>query len=146
MVVFSVAKSIKKEQKQTRRLFILDKLFFFFSGERNRCSEPTSGSADGSTTNVFKDPAAATAFRNILVNKYSYDPGTLGDYNTGVIPGYRNAFETLKVGSTLTVSTNTGGAIVSRLDTAIMVNHAGAPVVTTIPVAGAGTKRIDTIR
>lgn len=69
----------------------------------------------------------------------------LGDYNTGVIPGYRNAFETLKVGSTLTVSTNTGGAIVSRLDTAIMVDHAGAPVVTTIPVAGAGTKRIDTI-
>ena len=59
-----------------------DKLFFFLSGERNRRSEPTSGSADGSTTNVFKDPAAATAFRNILVNKYSYDPGTLGDYNT----------------------------------------------------------------
>lgn len=69
----------------------------------------------------------------------------LGDYATGVIAGFRNGFETLKVGSSLTVSTNTGGAIVSRLDTAIMVDHAGAPVVTTIPVSGAGTKRIDTI-
>lgn len=59
-----------------------DKLFFFLSGEINRRSEPTSGSADGSTTNVFKDPAAAAQFRNILINKYNYDPGGLGDYNT----------------------------------------------------------------
>jgi hypothetical protein len=59
-----------------------DKLFFFLSGEINRRSEPTSGSADGSTSNSFKDPVAAAAFRNILINKYGYDPGGLGDYNT----------------------------------------------------------------
>lgn len=59
-----------------------DKLFFFLSGEINRRSEPTSGSADGSTSNVFKDPASAARFRDILINKYQYDPGGLGDYNT----------------------------------------------------------------
>ncbi|MGB3330022.1 MAG: hypothetical protein WBA46_13765 [Thermomicrobiales bacterium] len=70
----------------------------------------------------------------------------LGDYATGVIAGFRNGFETTKVGSTLTVSTNTGGAILTRTDTAVMVDHAGAPVVTTIPVSGnAALKRIDTI-
>ena len=61
---------------------VKDKLFFFLSGELNRRSEPTSGSADGTTTNAFKDPAAAAQFRNILISKYGYDPGTLGDYNT----------------------------------------------------------------
>ncbi|MBK9088460.1 MAG: carboxypeptidase regulatory-like domain-containing protein [Holophagales bacterium] len=59
-----------------------DKLFFFLSGEMNRRSEPTSGSADGSTSNSYKDPAGAARFRDILINKYGYDPGGLGDYNT----------------------------------------------------------------
>ena len=59
-----------------------DKLFFFLSGEMNRRSEPTSGSADGSTSNTYKDPAGAARFRDILINKYGYDPGSLGDYNT----------------------------------------------------------------
>lgn len=58
-----------------------DKLFFFVSGEKNKRSEPTSGSADGSTSNAYKDPAGAARFRNILINKYGYDPGGLGDYN-----------------------------------------------------------------
>lgn len=58
-----------------------DKLFFFMSGERNRRSEPTGGAADGSSTNNFNNPAAATQFRNILINKYGYDPGGLSDYN-----------------------------------------------------------------
>jgi hypothetical protein len=60
-----------------------DKLFFFLSAEKNKRSEPTSGSADGSTTNAYKDPAAAARFRDILITKYGYDPGGLGDYNTG---------------------------------------------------------------
>jgi outer membrane receptor for ferrienterochelin and colicin len=59
-----------------------DRLFFFLSGERNTRSEPTSGSADGSTTNSYKDPAGAARFRDILINKYGFDPGSLGDYNT----------------------------------------------------------------
>ncbi len=59
-----------------------DKLFFFVSGEMNRLDAPTNGSADGSTSNVYRDPAAAAAFRQILINKYGYDPGGLGDFNT----------------------------------------------------------------
>lgn len=58
-----------------------DRLFFFASGERNKLSQPTSGSADGSTSNSYKDPAGAARFRDILINKYGYDPGGLGDYN-----------------------------------------------------------------
>lgn len=59
-----------------------DKLFFFLSGEKNTRSEPTSGSADGSTSNAYRDPAGAARFRDILINKYGFDPGGLGDYNT----------------------------------------------------------------
>ncbi|MCL4806794.1 MAG: carboxypeptidase regulatory-like domain-containing protein [Thermoanaerobaculia bacterium] len=59
-----------------------DKLFFFLSGEMNRRSEPTGGAADGSGTNNFNNPANAARFRNILISKYGYDPGGLGDYNT----------------------------------------------------------------
>ena len=58
-----------------------DKLFFFASGERNKLSQPTGGSADGSTSNSYKDPAQAALFKSILTNKYGYDPGGLGDYN-----------------------------------------------------------------
>jgi hypothetical protein len=58
-----------------------DKLFFFASGERNKLSQPTGGSADGSTVNTYKDPAGAAAFQNILLNKYGFNPGGLGDYN-----------------------------------------------------------------
>ncbi len=60
---------------------LTDKLFFFASGERNKLSQPTGGSADGSTVNTYKDPAGAAQFQSILINKYGYNPGGLGDYN-----------------------------------------------------------------
>lgn len=70
----------------------------------------------------------------------------LGDYATGVIGGFRNAFETTQVGTSLNMTTNTGGAILTRADTTIMVDHAGAPIVTAIPTTASSTlKRIDTI-
>jgi Carboxypeptidase regulatory-like domain/TonB-dependent Receptor Plug Domain len=58
-----------------------DKLFFFASGERNKLSAPTNGSADGSTVNTYRDPAGAALFQSVLTNKYGYNPGGLGDYN-----------------------------------------------------------------
>ena len=58
-----------------------DRLFFFVSGEKNRLSQPTGGSADGSTANTYKDPAGAARFQSILTNQYGYNPGSLGDYN-----------------------------------------------------------------
>ncbi len=58
-----------------------DKFFFFVSGERNKLSQPTGGSADGSTSNTYRDPAQAALFQNILTTKYGYNPGGLGDYN-----------------------------------------------------------------
>jgi hypothetical protein len=59
-----------------------DKLFFFASGERNKLSQPTSGSADGSTSNAYSNPAQAALFKSFLQTTYGYDPGGLGDYNT----------------------------------------------------------------
>jgi hypothetical protein len=59
-----------------------DQLFFFLSGERNKLSAPTNGSADGSTSNTFNNPANAALFKSILTTKYGYNPGGLGDYNT----------------------------------------------------------------
>ena len=59
-----------------------DRLFFFGSAERNKLSQPTGGSADGTTANVYSNPAQAAAFKSILVNKYGYDPGGFGDFNT----------------------------------------------------------------
>ncbi len=58
-----------------------DKLFFFASAERNKLSAPTGASADGSTSNSYFDPAGAAQFRSVLIDKYGYDPGSLGDYN-----------------------------------------------------------------
>ena len=59
-----------------------DKLFFFTSGERNRRNEPTGVSADGSTATVFTNPNGnnAAQFRQDLITRYNYDPGTLGDF------------------------------------------------------------------
>jgi hypothetical protein len=59
-----------------------DRLFFFLSGEKNKLSAPTGGSADGSTVNTFKDPAAAALFQSVLTNQYHYNPGGLADYPT----------------------------------------------------------------
>jgi hypothetical protein len=58
-----------------------DQLFFFVSGERNKLSQPTGTSADGSTSNTYRDPAGAAQFASILTTKYGYNPGGLGDYN-----------------------------------------------------------------
>jgi hypothetical protein len=58
-----------------------DQLFFFVSAERNKLSQPTGTSADGSTVNTYKDPAQAALFQSVLTNKYGYNPGGLGDYN-----------------------------------------------------------------
>ena len=61
---------------------VKDSLFFFASGERNKLSAPTNGSADGSTSNSFGNPANAALFQSVLTNTYGYNPGSLGDYNT----------------------------------------------------------------
>jgi hypothetical protein len=58
-----------------------DELFFFASGERNKLTQPTGTSADGSTATSYKDPAGAAQFQSILTNQYGFNPGGLGDYN-----------------------------------------------------------------
>jgi Carboxypeptidase regulatory-like domain/TonB-dependent Receptor Plug Domain len=69
---------------------IQDKLFFFVSGERNRKEQPDGTSADGTAgtnyTNGTQDAVcgnvagcSAARLRQDLINKYSYDPGDLGD-------------------------------------------------------------------
>ncbi len=57
-----------------------DKLFFFLNGEINRREAPTGVSADGTTATVFNNPAQAQQFRDMLIAKYAYDPGGLGDF------------------------------------------------------------------
>ncbi len=58
-----------------------DQLFFFGAAEGNRLSTPTSGSADGSTSNTYNNPALAAQFQQALINRWGYNPGGLGDYN-----------------------------------------------------------------
>jgi len=58
-----------------------DQLFFFASGERNKLTQPTGTSADGSTGTSYNNPAQAAAFQSILINQYGFNPGGLGDYN-----------------------------------------------------------------
>jgi len=69
---------------------VQDKLFFFVSGERNRQTQPNGTSADGTAgtnyVNAAQDAAcgnvpgcSAAQLRQDLINKYSYDPGALGD-------------------------------------------------------------------
>ena len=67
-----------------------DRLFFFVSGERNRKSQPTGVSADGSAptnyANATQDavcggtPGCSAARLAADLKKYNYDPGTLGDF------------------------------------------------------------------
>ena len=59
---------------------LTDKLFFFVSGELNRREQPTGVSADGSTATQFNKPEDAQKFRDILIARYNYDPGSLGDF------------------------------------------------------------------
>ena len=70
----------------------------------------------------------------------------LADYRTGVIGAFRNGLAVTQVSTSLNITTNTGGAILNRADTSIMVDHALAPDVIAIPVTSASPlKRIDTI-
>ena len=57
-----------------------DKLFFFVSGEMNRREAPTGVAADGSAGTQFNQPVQAAAFRQLLINRYGYDPGSLSDF------------------------------------------------------------------
>jgi hypothetical protein len=56
-----------------------DRLWFFVAGETNEKLEASGFSADGSTGQQFSKPADAARFRDILMTKYGYDPGGLGD-------------------------------------------------------------------
>ena len=56
-----------------------DRLFFFVNGEMNRREQPTGTSADNTTGEVFRDPAAVARVADILRNRYGHDPGPLGD-------------------------------------------------------------------
>lgn len=58
---------------------VRDRVFFFGSYEGVRRSVPAGYSADGSTGQDFGRPAAATSFRDILLNQYGYDPGGLSE-------------------------------------------------------------------
>lgn len=64
---------------------VRNKLFFFLSAERNKKDSPTGFSADGTSGQRFVspsgDPNQAANFRNFLISRYSYDPGSLGDFS-----------------------------------------------------------------
>lgn len=60
---------------------VKDKLFFFASGEMNRREAPTGVSADGTTATQFNNPADAQRFKDLLISRYGYDPGSLGDFS-----------------------------------------------------------------
>lgn len=58
-----------------------DRLFFFVTGEQTSRSEPTGVSADGSAAGTqYNDPELAAAVRNFLIERFDYDPGSLGDF------------------------------------------------------------------
>lgn len=59
---------------------IPDRLFFYVNGEVNQREQPTGVSADGSSGTDFRNPAGAESFRNVLMSRYGYDPGGLGDF------------------------------------------------------------------
>ncbi|MGA7614886.1 MAG: carboxypeptidase regulatory-like domain-containing protein [Thermoanaerobaculia bacterium] len=57
-----------------------DKLFFFVTGEHNDRSEPTGWSAEPGNITINPAIAAeAAAAKQIAIDKYGYDPGSLGD-------------------------------------------------------------------
>ncbi len=61
---------------------IRDKLFFFVNAETNTKTQPTGVSADGSS-GIKTSPsttALATQVRDLLIARYGYDPGSLGDF------------------------------------------------------------------
>jgi outer membrane receptor for ferrienterochelin and colicin len=60
-----------------------DRLFFFLSGELSRRESPTGFSVDGSSGLTVREPANAESrrVREILMSRYGYDPGGLGDFS-----------------------------------------------------------------
>lgn len=61
-----------------------DKLFFFLSGETNSNDSPTGFSANGTTAQVFRNPALAQGVLSVLQNTYGYTPGGLGEFSSGI--------------------------------------------------------------
>ena len=58
-----------------------DRLFFFVNGEMNRRSAPTGVAADGSSATQYNNANfPADRFRDLLMSRYNYDPGDLGDF------------------------------------------------------------------
>ena len=58
---------------------VRDKAFFYVAGETNEKLEASGFSADGTTGQQFGKPADAARFQDILLTKYGYDAGGLGD-------------------------------------------------------------------
>ncbi|HEX8616384.1 MAG TPA: carboxypeptidase regulatory-like domain-containing protein [Thermoanaerobaculia bacterium] len=60
-----------------------DRLFFFLSGEVSRRDSPTGFTVDGSSGLTVREPAASEArrVREVLMSRYNYDPGSLGDFS-----------------------------------------------------------------
>ncbi len=56
-----------------------DRAFFFVSGEINGLDRPTGYSADGSAPQQFINPDAAATLRDLLIDRYGYDPGSLSE-------------------------------------------------------------------
>jgi outer membrane receptor for ferrienterochelin and colicin len=60
---------------------VRDRLFFFVNGEQNRKTQPTGFYAEGAGARVRDDVAGnAAKFRQILIDRYDYDPGPLTDF------------------------------------------------------------------
>jgi hypothetical protein len=60
-----------------------DKLFFFVNGERNNKSQPTGFTGvtgDSGVVISATTVALANQVRDLLIARYGYDPGTLGDF------------------------------------------------------------------
>ncbi len=59
-----------------------DKVFFFVNADLEERTVPTGWSIDGSSGTAFEDGELieeANRFRNILIDRYGYDPGGLGE-------------------------------------------------------------------
>lgn len=59
-----------------------DRLFFFVSGEMNRRTSPTGFSQANFKDHADNAPQGGLGgFRNLLISRYDYDPGSLDDFN-----------------------------------------------------------------
>ena len=64
-----------------------DRLFFFVSGEVSERVSPTGFSVDGSSGQQVREPARSEAIRvrELLMQRYNYDPGSLGDFSAATV-------------------------------------------------------------